>query len=164
MRLIPAVPLAVIALAACAPPPETPRDLTIDIVLAMERDKCVVRFVDTRLKEPKNAVAWTNHQVIWRVLRNACGEKVGQKGGKALGLRHLKRKANGKSALWFERCEQLHVVPAVFKTPPEIRCYIPSAKAWPEGELLEDHNEYEYEIDGDSVEPVDPGTDIRRNG
>jgi hypothetical protein len=166
MRLIPAVALALTGLATCSTPPRAsePNDLKIDLALALEGGKCVVRFVDTRLKEPAHAVAWTNHQVIWRIVKNGCGEKTAEKGGKALGLRHLKRKATGNPTLWFDRCDLLKIIPAEFKTPPEFRCYIPSKDAWPRGEPLEEHNEYEYEIDGDSVEPLDPGTDIRRNG
>jgi len=165
MRLIPAVALALTGLATCSTPPRAsePNDLKIDLALALEGGKCVVRFVDTRLKEPAHAVAWTNHLLIWRIVRNDCGEKLADKGGKALGLRYLKRKDNGNPARWFDRCGVLNVVPTRFKTPPEIRCYIPSAETWPadRGQLDGVH---EYEIDGDSVEPLDPGTDIRRNG
>ena len=167
MRLTPAVPVVLIALAACSPPPDQPRDLTIDLVLVQETGKCVVRFADTRLKDPNYAVAWTNHQIIWRVVRNGCGEKATEKAnGKALGLRLLKAKGKPESVKWFRRCPPLTLVPASFKTPPEIRCFIPSAKDWPADEPLQERekNEYEYEIDGDSVEPVDPGVDIRRNG
>ena len=164
MRLTPAVPVVLIALAACSPPPDQPRDLTIDLVLVQEGNRCTVRFVDTRLKDPARAIAWTNHQLIWRVLRNSCGEKLALRDGKALGLRHLKRKDTGSPAVWLDRCTPLPVIPAEFRTPPEIRCYIPSAKNWPAGERLDDVIRYEYEIGGDSVEPVDPGVDIRRNG
>jgi hypothetical protein len=171
MRLALAAPVALLALATCtahvAPPLLPPDDLRIDLALAQENGKCVVRFEDTHLKDPRYAIAWTNHQIIWRVVRNGCGEKATEKAnGKALGLRLLKAKGKTEPVKWFRRCPPLSLVPASFKTPPEIRCYIPSLNDWPTDERLNERerNEYEYEIDGDSVEPVDPGVDIRRNG
>jgi hypothetical protein len=166
MRLTSLVPLVLIALATCrSTPPRTPpkpqgkADLKIDLVLALENGKCVVRFDRTELKEAENAVAWTAHAVIWQVKSNGCGEKTKEKvDGKALGLRHLKLKGATEPAKWFNRCHPLNLVPARFETPPAFRCDIPSSETgtW--------EGVYEYEIDGDSIEPADPDIGVRRNG
>ena len=159
MRLTLVAPLVVTALASCGAPPQKFDDLKIDVVLALEKDKCVVRFAEPRFKEATVAVAYTAHAVIWQVRSNACGEKTKTKaGGKALGLKHLKLKGTPEPAKWFDRCQPLNLVPARFKTPPAFRCDIPSSETgnW--------EGVYEYEIDGDSVEPLDPDIGVRRNG
>ncbi|HSD65941.1 MAG TPA: hypothetical protein VLF95_04530 [Vicinamibacteria bacterium] len=159
MRLAHVVPLALVALAACKP-----ADLKIDVVLEMQKDKCVVRFAEPRFKDAKVAVAYTAHAVIWQVRSNACGEKAKTKtNGKALGLKYLKLRGARESAKWLDRCQPLNLVPARFKTPPTFRCDIPSVEAggW---EGTEEFQIYEYEIDGDSVEPLDPDIGIKRNG
>ncbi len=156
MRLAPVVPLALVALAACE---RGPTDLKIDVVLAMEKDKCVVRFAEPRLKEATVAVAYTAHAVIWQVRSNACGEKAKTKpDGKALGLKFLRLRGAPEPAKWLDRCQPLNLVPARFKTPPAFRCDIPSSETgtW--------EGVYEYEIDGDSVEPLDPDIGVKRDG
>ena len=163
MRLNPAVPLVLTTLATCAPVPSPPPetrfpDLQIAIVLAPENGKCVVRFADPKYKDPKVAVAYTNHAVIWSVTRNACGEKKKEKAdGKALGLNHLKDKS-GALAAWADRCPPLNLVPATIQTPLPFRCEIPSSK---DGNW---EGIYDYEIGGDSIEAVDPGLDVKKNG
>jgi hypothetical protein len=153
--------LSLAAVTACATgahePGGTPKDLTIGVVLVREGNKCVVRFADASFKHETKAIAWTDHAVIWEVRTNGCGElkKISRK---ALGLKHLKLKATGAPAAWRDRCSGLDFVPARIHTPLPFRCHIPSAK---EGNW---EGVYEYEIDGDSVEPVDPGVDVRRNG
>jgi hypothetical protein len=162
MRLNPVVPLVLTTLATCAPvpspPPETrAKDLTIGLVLALDGKKCVVRFADTGLKDAANAIAYTDHNVIWQVLSNACGEKT-KAVAKALGLKYLKVKKTGNPATWSGRCTTLDIIPARIHTPLSFWCAIPSSLTGQGDET------YEYEIDGDSVEPVDPGLDVRRNG
>ena len=161
MRLNPAVPLVLVALTTCAPvsPPSEPRakDLTIDLDLVLHGKKCAVRFADTGLKDPQRAIAHTNHNVFWRVRSNACGEKT--KGvAKALGLKFLKVKKTGNPAAWSGRCTTLDLIPAKIQTPLSFWCAIPSSQTgdW--------EGIYEYEIDGDSIEPLDPGLDVKRNG
>ena len=159
MRSTLVTPLVVIALAGCGSQPEKFDDLKIDVVLALEKGKCVVRFAEPRFKDPQVAIAYTAHAVIWHVKRNDCGEKTREKPeGKALGLRYLRRRGSTEPASWFGRCQPLSLVPARFRTPPVFRCDIPSsAQEGVEGL-------YEYEIDGDSIEPLDPGVDVKRNG
>jgi hypothetical protein len=159
MRLTLAAPLVATALAGCAAPQPGVNDLKIDVVLAMEKDKCVVRFAQSRFKDATVAVAYTAHAVIWQVRSNACGEKTRVRpDGKALGLKFLRLKGASEPARWFDRCQPLNLVPARFKTPPVFRCDIPSSETgnW--------EGVYEYEIDGDSVEPADPDIGVRRNG
>jgi len=159
MRLNPAVPLVLVTLATCASAPPEPKgeDLTIGVVLALEGNKCVVRFVDPGLKDERRAIAWTGHKLTWQVQSNACGEKT-KSVAKALGLKHLKLKETGAPAAWFRQCGTLDHIPAKIEGSVSFECRIPSSKTgkW--------EGVYEYEIDGDSVEPVDPGVDIRRNG
>lgn len=161
MRLNPAVPLVLVALTTCAPVTPTlapkPTDLTIDLDLVLDGKKCAVRFADTGLKDPGRAIAHTSHNVFWRVRSNACGEKT-KAVAKALGLKFLKVKKTGKPAAWSGRCTTLDLIPAKIHTPLSFWCAIPSSKTG-DWEGL-----YEYEIDGDSVEPLDPGLDVRRNG
>ena len=160
MRLAPVVPLVLIVLTTCSSKPPKPKegaDLEIGLVLAQENGKCVVRFEKAELKQAANAVAWTAHAVFWKVKSNACGEK------KALGLKHLKLKKTGAPAPWFDRCSKLDRNPAEFATPPTFECRIPSAIG---GDWQADETErvYEYEIEGDAIEPVDPDLGIKRNG
>lgn len=157
MRLNAVVPLVLLALATCARGQPSGKDLTIDVVLALEGNKCVVRFADTGLKDERRAIAWTAHSVIWQVQSNACGEKT-KSVAKALGLKYLKRKKNGEPAAFFKECSKLDHIPAKIEGPLFFECKIPSSST---GNL---EGIYEYEIDGDSVEPVDPGLDVRRNG
>jgi hypothetical protein len=160
MRLTLFAPLVVTALASCGPPspPRSGDDLKIDVVLALEKEKCVVRFADPRLKEARLAVAYTTNAVVWQVQRNTCGEKAKEKvDGKALGLKHLKLKSTGAPARWLNRCSRLDLVPASFRTPPAFRCDIPSADV--EGVV----GLYEYVIDGDAIEPADPDLDVKKN-
>jgi hypothetical protein len=160
MRLTFVAPLVVAAVASCGAQPPKGEDLTIDVFLAMDGNRCVVRFQDPRRKDAERAVAWTNHTVTWRVVRNGCGEKT-KIDKKALGLKHLKRKGTGAAPPWFQQCTKLDRVPA--QGPVEFKCPIPSVKAggWEEDEKIQ---VYEYEIDGDAVEPVDPGIGVKRNG
>jgi hypothetical protein len=159
MRLTPAVVLVAVALPACARAPiaPPPRDLNIDIALALRGNKCVVSFVDQALKDPRKAIAHTDHAIVWRVVRNDCGEKQ-KVSSKALGLKHLRRQGAAEPAPWLGRCGALNLVPARIETPPEFRCDVPSSSTgtW--------EGVYDYEIDGDAIEPLDPGVDIRRNG
>jgi hypothetical protein len=150
--------LLVAAVAACAPSPPKGEDLTIDVFLAMDKNKCVVRFSDVGLKNADRAIAWTNHKVTWQVVRNDCGEKT-KIDKKALGLKYLKLKSTGKPAAW--DCTKLDRVPATGTV--EFSCQIPSVVAggW---EKDEETKVYEYVIDGDSVEPADPDIGVRRNG
>jgi hypothetical protein len=140
-------------------PSPTPTDLTIGIHLHLQPDppkKCVVSFDNSGLKQATHAVAYTGYQVIWRVTKNECGDqKKGLLGNKALGLRFLKDKRKGKPAKWLDRCTTLPFVPGEFVTPPEILCFIPWAK---EGDI---EGQYEYQIDGDTVDPLDPDLDVR---
>jgi hypothetical protein len=154
MRLKAVASVIPIALATCGGTPSG-SDLTIDVFLAQENNKCVVRFTDTGQKDARHAVAWTDHAVIWRVVRNDCGEKT-KIDKKALGLKYLKVKKTGAPAAWFDQCTKLDKVPA--KDPVDFKCQIPSSKTgdW--------EGVYEYEIDGDSVEPVDPDIGVKRNG
>ncbi len=159
MRLTIVASVALTALARCAAPQPGANDLKIDVVLAMDKGKCVVRFAEPSLKDPTHAVAYTAHAVIWQVRSNACGEKAKTRpDGKALGLRFLRLRGATEPARWFDRCQPLNLVPGRFKTPPAFRCDIPSSETgtW--------EGVYEYEIDGDSVEPVDPGIGVKRNG
>jgi len=157
MRLTLVAPLVVTALASCAskaaPPPGA--DLTIAVFLAMDGNKCIVRFEDTGLKNADRAIAWTNHAVIWQVTNKDCGEKT-KIDKKALGLQYLKVKSTGKPAAWFKDCTKLDRVPATGTV--EFRCRIPSSATgkW--------EGVYEYVIDGDSVEPADPGIGVKKNG
>ena len=156
MRLKAVVSLIPVALATCGGGPSG-RDLTIDVFLALEGNKCVVRFTDTGLKDARRAIAWTNHAVTWRVVRNDCGEKT-KIDKKALGLKHLKVKSTGAPAAWFDQCSKLDHVPARIQDPVAFKCQIPSSQTgrW--------EGLYEYEIDGDSIEPLDPGLDVKRDG
>jgi hypothetical protein len=136
-------------------PSPTPTDLTIGINLQPDtsKKKCVVGF---DLQEAKSAVAYTGYQVIWRVTKNACGDqKKGTLGKKALGLGFLKDRPNGKAAKWLDRCTTLPFVPGTFDTPPQIVCFIPWAK---ESDI---EGRYDYAIDGDTVDPLDPDLDVR---
>lgn len=172
MRVAPLVKAAAIAIACwvgvgCAQPPRptptptpsptpTPAasDLTIDINLSPDekKKKCVVRFDVPAAKEAARAVAYTGYQVIWRVTSNRCGDKK-KGGGKALGLKSLKGKKDQMD--WLDRCTTLPFVPAVFDKPPQIVCFIP----WKaDGDIV---GEYEYFVDGDDVDPLDPGLDVR---
>jgi hypothetical protein len=165
MRVTPLVPLLLVALATCKPvaPPPTkgPTDLTIDIVLALDHNRCVVRFADTSFKSEQKAVAWTKHAVVWRVTANACGEKK-KSTLKALGLKHFKLRNNGTAPAWLaSRCSTLSFVPDSIGEPPQFRCDIPSID---DQETPPEPGIYDYAIDGDSVEPADPGLDLRRNG
>jgi hypothetical protein len=157
MRLGPVVPLVLAALSTCAPGQPSGKNLTIDVVLALEGNRCVVRFADTALKDERRAIAWTAHSVIWKVQSNGCGEKT-KTVAKALGLKYLKRKKTGTPAAWLDQCSKLDHIPARIEAPLLFECKIPSSKTgdW--------EGIYEYEIDGDSVEPVDPGLDVKRNG
>ena len=159
MRLNPAVPLVLVALTTCARVTPTlapkPTDLTIDLVLVLDGKKCVVRFADTGLKDAGHAIAFTDHNVFWQVRSNACGEKT-KAVAKALGLKFLKK--TGTPAAWSSRCTTLDLIPARIHTPLSFWCAIPSAQTGPWEGI------YEYEIDGDSVEPLDPGLDVRKDG
>jgi hypothetical protein len=164
MRLTFVAPLAVLATVACAKQPEGFDDLKIDVVLALEKDKCVVRFAESRFKDPAVAVAYTAHAVIWQVTKNDCGERKREKpDGKALGLKYLRRKGSTEPAPWLGRCQHLNLVPGRFRTPPAFRCDIPSAQSggWDGSDEVQI---YEYEIDGDAVEPLDPGIGVKKNG
>jgi hypothetical protein len=160
MRWILVAPLLVATVAACAPPTPKGEDLTIDVFLAMDDNKCVVRFSDVGLKNADRAIAWTNHKVTWQVVRNDCGEKT-KIDKKALGLKHLKAKSTGHAAAW--ECTKLDRVPA--RGTVEFHCQIPSSSAggW-ERTRTDEVKVYEYEIDGDSVEPVDPDIGVKKNG
>jgi hypothetical protein len=161
MRLAAAVPLALVALVACK---GRPADLKIDVLLEMQNGKCVVRFAKPRLKDAKVAIGYTGHAVIWEVKRNGCGEKTRNKeGAKALGLKFLKRRGAAEAPKWFDTCQWINVVPSRFQTPPAFRCDVPSTKDQP-WEGTDEIQFYEYEIDGNSVEPADPGLGIKRNG
>lgn len=188
MRLTSAVPLVLTAVAiGCNPtappsPPrspttttpahapvattaEAPRDLTIDIALAPAEGgkKCVVTFVDPAFKEAGTAIAWTAHSIVWQVQSNGCGEKKSKLAGKALGLRHMKLRRTGEAATWIDRCSKLHLIPTTIRTPLQLRCEIPSAQGgdWQPDEL---ERVYEYEIEGDEIEPLDPDIGIKKNG
>jgi hypothetical protein len=126
----------------------------------MDDNKCVVRFSDVGLKNADRAIAWTNHKVTWQVVRNDCGEKT-KIDKKALGLKHLKAKSTGHAAAW--ECTKLDRVPA--RGTVEFHCQIPSSSAggW-ERTRTDEVKVYEYEIDGDSVEPVDPDIGVKKNG
>jgi hypothetical protein len=115
MRLKAVASVIPIALATCGGAPSG-KDLTIDVFLAQENNKCVVRFTDTGLKDARRAVAWTNHAVTWRVVRNDCGEKT-KIDKKALGLKHLKVKSTGAPAAWFDQCSKLDHIPARIQDP-----------------------------------------------
>jgi hypothetical protein len=160
MRLTVAAPLIVTALASCAAQPPKGEDLTIDVFLAPDGNKCVVRFKDVSFKKADRAVAWTNHAVTWRVVGNDCGEKT-KIDKKALGLKYLKLKSTGEEPSWFRECGKLDRIPA--KGAVEFRCQIPSVQAggWEPNEKLKI---YEYVIDGDQVEPADPDIGARRDG
>jgi hypothetical protein len=166
VRLTLVAAVAVPALAACGPPTPRGEDLKIDVVLATDGNKCVVRFQDAGLKDARRAIAWTNHAVIWRVVRNDCGERA-KVDKKALGLKYLKLKSTGEPAPWFNQCGTLDRVPPTGNV--EFSCHIPSSQA--EGwkatggwKSTDDVQVYEYVIDGDSVEPADPDIGIKRNG
>jgi hypothetical protein len=178
MRVAPLVKATAIALACCcgagcspnptpsptqtpAPtptPPPTPitsaSDVTIDIHLYRQPDpprRCVVAFDNP---DTKRAVAYTGYQVIWRVTQNECGDV--KKGAlKALGLKFIRHQHGGPPAKWRDQCTTLPFVPAVFDTPPQVVCFVSSAT---EGDV---EGEYEYELNGDSVDPVDPDLDVR---
>jgi hypothetical protein len=177
MRVSPLLTAAVIALTNCVapgctpsrPPTPTPTptpsptprptetDLTIGINLQLDlsKKKCVVGF---DLPAAKSAVAYTGYQVIWRITKNECGDLKKKEifPNKALGLRFLRDKAKKHDAKWSDRCTTLPFVPREFVTPPEIRCFIP----WEaEGNIVD---LYEYGLDGDSVEPLDPELDVRK--
>jgi hypothetical protein len=149
------VPLVVIVLGGCPSKAETPVDRTIGIVLARKGDRCVVDLEDSHLKDPKNAVAYTNHRVIWQVVRNECGE-LRKITGKALGLKFLKLRDTGEQAAWFNSCRPLDLVPATGTV--DFDCRIPSSGTghW--------EGVYDYAIDGDSVDPGDPGIGVKRDG
>jgi hypothetical protein len=164
MRSMLVAPLVVTALASCAsknpPPPPAGQDLTIDVALALDNGKCVVRFKDADLKKADRAVAWTGHSLIWHVVGNDCGDKK-KIGKKALGLKYMKLKSTGEPAPWFKNCKSLdHVPPG---GGGDVSCVIPSSKTegwqWTDDVLI-----YEYVIDGDEVDPGDPDVGIRRNG
>ena len=156
MRLTPLVPVVLAALPGLgATAPSAPSDLRIAVVLVLEKNKCVVRFADPRFKEKESAVAYTGHAVIWQVQSNGCGEKKKEKpGGKALGLKHLKFKSSGAPSAWLKDCSRLDLVPATYETPPALQCTIPREDA-----IV---GIYQYEIDGDSVEPADPDLDVKK--
>ena len=181
MRIAPLVKATAIALACCVgpacsqrptatpPPPPTTTltpaptptesDVTIDIHLYPQPDhsqKCAVSFDDPAAK---SAVAYTGYQVIWRVTRNECGD-IKKGAAKALGFKFLKRVSDGQPAKWHKRCTTLPFVPGVFDTPPQIVCFIPS-KDDKDMPLKDVEGKYEYEIDGDDVDPVDPGLDVK---
>ena len=164
MRSMLVAPLVVTALASCAA--KTPplflfgQDLTIEIVLAMDNHKCVARLKDTGQKSAANAIGWTDHAVIWKVVANDCGEKK-KVHGKALGLKSLKLKGTGNSAFWLKDCSDLACVPAGGGV--EFKCPIPTSVD-PRWKWSGDEQIYEYEIDGDEVDPGDPDVGIRRNG
>ena len=168
MRLAGAVPLALITLATCAPAQSPPRhsDLKIDVVLVKDGGRCVVQFADAGDKDARKAVTSTAHAVVWRVVDNSCGE-IKKNTAKALGLKFLKARKSGAPPFWLrDYCSSLPFIPAKVQTPLTFRCDIPSVddpgwgKEWEGVENIE----YDYEIDGDSVEPVDPGLDVKRNG
>jgi hypothetical protein len=163
MRLTLVAPVVVTALASCAsrtPPTLQGEDLTIDVVIAMDNNRCVVRFKDTGFKDAKRAVAWTGHTVTWQVVGNDCGEKT-KIDKKALGLKYMKLKSTGEPAPWFKDCKPLDHIPA--GGGGKFSCPIPSSKTegwhWTDDVLI-----YEYVIDGDQVEPGDPDLGVRRNG
>ncbi len=114
-------------------------------------------FSDNSYKSEARAIAFTGHALIWQVTQNNCGEKKKQT-VKALGLRSLTLRATGQPAGWLERCSTLDLIPASIGVPPSFRCDIPSSGtgSW--------EGIYDYEIDGDSIIPGDPGVDVRRNG
>jgi hypothetical protein len=159
MRVSPFATVAVFALASCCgagcSPRPTPADRTIGIHLYRQTNppnKCVVSFDNVNLKDPANAVVYTGHKVIWEVTKNDCGDlkKVTKK---ALGLQHLNLK--GQPASWIKDCNALDSVPGQFSSPPRFLCDIPKL---PNEEL----GQYEYGIDGDDVDPSDPGLDVQR--
>jgi hypothetical protein len=183
MRIAPLVKATAIVLACCVapacsqqttatppPPPTTtlpptptpsptPSDVTIDVHLQRQPDpprKCVVSFDD---QEAKSAVAYAGYEVIWRVTKNECGD-VKKGSNKAFGLGSLNHAHGGQPAKWHKRCTTLPFVPAVFDTPPQVVCFIPSMN---DGEFKKTdvEGQYEYELDGDDVKPVDPGLDVR---
>jgi hypothetical protein len=156
-------PVLVAALAGCTPqqpPPPKGEDLNVNVLLALDSNKCVVRFRDVDLKKADRAIAWTGHSVIWHVVGNDCGERK-KINKKALGLRYMRLKGTGEPAPWFKDCKALDNVPP--GGGGEFSCAIPSSKTegwrWTDDVLI-----YEYEIDGDEVEPGDPGIGVKRNG
>jgi|OpeIllAssembly_1097287.scaffolds.fasta_scaffold788386_2 hypothetical protein len=175
MRVSPFVAVAAIALVGCAapqasPPPTptptptatptpspTPSNVTIGIHLHRQPDpprKCLVTIDDAGWK---HATAYTGFQVIWEVTKNDCGDvKKGNR--KALGLRFLKDKPKQQPAPWFHRCSTLPFVPGEFTKGPQFGCSIPPVAS---GTI---EGKYEYEIDGDFVEPLDPELDVKRGG
>jgi len=168
MRVSLLVTVVAIALAGCggrtpspsptptaAPTPSpSPTHVTIGIHLHRQVDpprKCLATLDDSSMK---TAVVYTGFQVIWPVTKNECGDlqKITKK---ALGLKFLKHQSDGRPAKWFKDCSVLNSVPARSSGPLSFGCLIPD-KTVPDVLGL-----YEYEIDGDSVEPQDPGLDVR---
>jgi len=163
MRLTLVAPVVVTALASCAsktPPPPKGENLTMEVVLAMDNNKCVVRLKDSGLKDAKRAIGWTNHTVTWKVVGNDCGEKT-KINKKALGLKSMKLKGTADSAFWLKGCSDLPRVPPGGGV--EFNCPIPTSTD-PGWHWTVDEQIYDYEIDGDEVEPGDPGLGIKRNG
>jgi hypothetical protein len=171
MRACPLVTATAIAVvswvgAGCSPrptpsptPSPTPHDLTIGIHLFRQAEppkKCLVSFDNADFKLAQHAVAYTGFNVTWQVTKNDCGDLKKLK-KKALGLKYLKVKG-GQTAKWIKNCTDLSDVPGQFSSPPAFLCQIPVAD---EGDI---EGLYEYEIDGDSVEPKDPDLDVKRGG
>ncbi len=168
MRLTLVAAVVVTALAGCSAnpspsPPPPPKDghLKIEVVLAKENNKCVVRIKDPSFKDAKRAIVKTAHTLSWMVVGNDCGEKT-KINKKALGLKSMKLKGTTTDAFWLKGCSNLPHVPAG-GGGVTFECKIPTAtdSQW---EWTGDYKTYEYEIDGDEVEPGDPDVGIRRNG
>ncbi len=165
MRLTLVAPVILTALATCSsksspPPPPPGQDLTIEVALVLDNNKCLARLKDTTKKDAANAIGWTNHAVIWKVVANDCGEKK-KINKKALGLKSMKLKSTGEVPPWFKDCKPLDDVPP--GGGGDFRCQIPSSKDW-RWERPDETKIYEYVIDGDEVEPGDPDLGIKRNG
>jgi hypothetical protein len=160
VRLTFVAPVLLVAVASCGSKTPPGQDLDINVYLAMDGSKCVVRFRDVAFKKADRAVAWTGHSVIWHVVGNDCGERT-KVDKKALGLKYMRLKSSGEPAPWFKDCKPLDHIPA--GGGGEFTCPIPSSKSegwrW-NGDVLI----YEYEIDGDQVEPADPDVGVKRNG
>ncbi len=168
MRLTLVAPVVVTALASCSPkpspsptPPSKDDNLTIEVVLAKDNNKCLARIKDPGLKDAKRARVPTTYTVTWKVVGNDCGEKT-KINKKALGLKSMKLKGTAAdSAFWLKGCSDLPRVPPGGGV--EFNCPIPTSTD-PGWHWTGDEQIYEYEIDGDEVEPGDPDLGIKRNG
>jgi hypothetical protein len=160
--------VVVAALAGCSakpsstpPPPPKGGNLTIEVALERNnKNKCVVRIQNPNLKDAQNAKVDTAHTLTWKVVGNDCGEKT-KISKKALGLKSMKLKGTTDSAFWLKDCSDLPRVPVGGGV--EFHCPIPTSTN-PDWHWKGDYQTYEYEIDGDEVEPGDPDVGIRRNG